>query len=172
MATSKELTTIPHERIVSNIHMIRGKKIMLDSDLAELYGVPTGRLNEQVRRNHERFPEDFMFRLTEKEFTVLRSQIAISNKEGRGGRRYPPLAFTEQGVAMLSSVLNSKQAVLVNVQIIRTFTRLRELLETNKVLRKKLMAIEQKYDKQFKVVFDVLKRLVVEEAKPKRKMGF
>ena len=133
---------IPTERIENKIFLIRGKKVMFDSDLAELYGVPTKRLNEQVKRNRRRFPDDFMFRLTKQEAESLRSQIATSNEgqmEGRGGRRYQPLCFTEQGIAMLSSVLNSEQAIQVNIHIIRVFTRLRELLATHAKLRRSLL---------------------------------
>jgi len=116
-------TTLPTERIERSILLIRGHKVLLDVDLAALYGVPTKRLNEQVRRNRARFPEDFMFQLTAEEATSLRSQFATSNK-GRGGRRYAPYAFTEQGVAMLSTVLNSERAILVNIEIMRAFVRL------------------------------------------------
>ena len=167
-----EIVTVPNERIVSSIYVIRGSKVMLDSDLAGLYKVTTGALNQAVKRNSERFPADFMFRLTDKETDALKSQIVISN-EGRGGRRRStPLAFTEQGVAMLSSVLRSKRAILVNVQIMRTFTKLRQLLATNDALRRKLEAMEEKYDGQFKAVFNVLKQLVVEKEKPKRHFGY
>ena len=166
-----KIVTVPDERIVSNIYLIRRKKVMLDRDLAELYGVPTGRLNEQVTRNEKRFPEDFMFRLTEAEFDSLRSQFATL--KGRGKHpKYLPRVFTEQGVAMLSTVLNSERAIQVNIQIMRTFTKLRQLLATNDALRRKLEAMEGKYDEQFKVIFDVLNRLVVEKAKPKRRFGY
>lgn len=123
--------------------MIRGQKVMLDFDLAELYGVSTGRLNERVSRNKKRFPEDFMFRLTKEETESLRSQFATSNV-GRGGRRYLPQAFTEQGVAMLSSVLNSEQAIEVNISIMRAFVRLRQMLETNEELNRKVRGRRQK----------------------------
>lgn len=142
---------------------------MLDRDLAELYGVETRILNQAVRRNMDRFPEDFMFQLTTAEFIDLKSQIVTSRW---GGTRKQPFAFTEQGVAMLSSALNSKRAVLVNIQIIRTFVKLRELLATNEALRKKIEIIERKYDNQFKIVFDVIKRLLAEEEKPKGQIGF
>jgi hypothetical protein len=128
---------------------------MLDEDLAELYKVPTMRLNEQVKRNSRRFPEDFMFRLTEQEFRTLISQIAIS-KPGRGGRRKPPYAFTEQGVAMLSAVLHSERAIDVNVGIMRAFVRLRRVLNSNQEFEKKLIALESKYDEKFKVVFQAI----------------
>ena len=134
---------------------------MLDFDLAELYGVPTKQLNQQVSRNRKRFPEDFMFQLTKEEAESLRSQIVTSNI-GRGGRRYLPRAFTEQGVAMLSSVLNSEQAIEVNIAIMRAFVRLRQMLETNEELNRKFAAVVKKlstHDKYFRVVFDELKKL-------------
>jgi hypothetical protein len=145
---------------------------MFDSDLAELYGVPTGRLNEQVKRNMTRFPSDFMFQLTADEAEALRSQIATS-KTGRGGRRYTPFVFTEQGVAMLSTVLNSERAILVNIAIMRTFVQLREILATHKDLAQKLEALEKRYDRQFKVVFDAIRQLMKPEELPKeRRIGF
>jgi len=162
---------IPTEKIESKIFIIRGKKVMLDSDLALLYSVETKVLLQAVRRNKDRFPEDFMFQLDQKEYEVLRSQIVTSNK-GRGGRRSKPCAFTEQGVAMLSSVLNSKRAIMVNIQIIRAFTKLREMIEGNRDLKKKIEEMERKYDTQFKVVFEAIKNLIEPERKPKRKIGF
>jgi hypothetical protein len=146
---------------------------MLDSDLAELYGVTTKRLNEQVRRNLPRFPEDFMFQLTESETYLLRSQFATS-KKGRGGRRYLPYAFTEQGVAMLSSVLNSERAIKVNIEIMRAFVRLRQILASNKELAKRLNELEKKFDTQFKIVFDAIRQLMAppESESPKRRIGF
>jgi len=132
---------------------------MIDDDLAELYQIPTKRLNEAVKRNSARFPNDFMFQLNKEEAISLRSQIATS-KIGRGGHRYFPYAFTEQGVAMLSSVLRSSRAVAVNVAIMRTFVRLRQLFASNKELAEKVAEMEKKYDKQFKIVFDVLKQLM------------
>lgn len=167
--TKKELIAIPGERIISRILLIRGKKVMLDQDLAELYMVGTKVLNLAVKRNIARFPSDFMFQLSEKEFENLRSQIETSSW---GGRRYLPHAFTEQGVAMLSSVLNSNRAIQVNIQIVRTFTKLRELLATNKELREKIESMERKYDKKLKEVFEVLKTLLIQEEKPKRQIGF
>ena len=161
--------TIPSERIISRIFLIRGKKVMIDRDLAELYEVGTKALNLAVKRNIDRFPPDFMFQLSEKEFKNLRSQIETSSW---GGRRYPPYAFTEQGVAMLSSVLNSKRAIQVNIQIIRTFTQLRELLATNKELRIKIENMEKKYDKQLREIFEAIKCLLMEETKPKNPIGF
>ena len=169
---------IPSERILSGILLIRGKKVMLDKDLAELYQVETKVLNQAVKRNIDRFPTDFMFQLTKKELLNLRYQFGISNltsqsvTSSRGGRRYAPYVFTEQGVAMLSSVLNSKRAIMVNIQIIRTFTKLRELLATHTQLRIKIERMEKKYDSQLKKVFEVLKQLLMEEEKPKRQIGF
>jgi hypothetical protein len=160
---------IPSERIENKIYLIRGEKAMLDSDLAELYGVTTKRLNEQVRRNLTRFPEDFMFRLTKEEAESLRSHFATSKKVGRGGRRYEALCFTEQGIAMLSSVLNSERAVQVNLYIIRVFTRLRALLVSHKELRDKV----EEYDKQIKVVFDAVRTLLTPPKEPKKsQIGF
>jgi ORF6N domain len=142
---------IQTEAIERSIILIRGHKVMLDTDLARLYGVPAKRLNEAVKRNIERFPDGFMFQLTSDEFEALRSQIATSSW---GGRRYLPYAFTEQGVAMLSSVLRSKRAVAVNIEIMRAFVRLRQMLASNAQLARRLDALEKKYDAQFKVVFD------------------
>ena len=144
---------------------------MLDSDLAELYNVETKVLLQAVKRNKDRFPEDFMFQLDQEEYEALRSQIVTSNK-GRGGRRFKPYAFTEQGIAMLSSILNSKRAIQVNIQIMRTFTKLREMIENNKELKRKLDDMEKKYDAQFQVVFEAIKKLIEPEVKPKRKIGF
>lgn len=170
------LNIIPNERIIKRIFWLRSDKVMLDSDLAELYEVSTKRLIEQMKRNADRFPSDFMFQLSDREMDVLRSQIATSKgketKAGRGGRRYNVYAFTEPGVAMLSSVLKSKRAVAVNIQIIRTFIELRKMLITHEALRKKIEAMEQKYDKRFKAVFDVLKQLLKEENEPVEKIGF
>jgi hypothetical protein len=168
---SKALVRIPVERIEKAIFLIRGEKVMLDRDLASLYEVTTSALKQSVRRNIERFPSDFMFVLDQNEFENWRSQIVISNSD-RMGIRYPPMAFTEQGVAMLSSVLRSKRAVAVNVQIMRTFVRLRLLLASNAELAKKLEELELKYDHQFKVVFDAIRQLMM-PAEPKRKqIGF
>ncbi|VAX15804.1 Putative DNA-binding protein [hydrothermal vent metagenome] len=162
---------IPSENIETKIYLIRGNKVMMDSDLALLYEIPTKRLLEQVRRNVERFPEDFMLQLTKEEYDFLRSQIATS-KKGSGGRRYLPYAFTEQGVAMLSSVLKSKRAIEVNIAIMRAFVKLRKMLASNDELKRKLAAMERKYDSQFKVVFDAIKQLMTDDIKPKRKIGF
>ena len=163
---------VSNARIISRIFLIRGKKVMLDRDLAMLYGVRTMVLNQSVRRNIKRFPEDFLFQVSEEEMKLLISQIVISNKPGRGGTRKLPLAFTEQGVAMLSSVLNSERAILVNIQIIRTFTRIRQMLAGNRNLRLKIEEMERNYDKNFKIIFDTLKKMIDEEEKPKKIMGF
>ena len=173
---SNDIALIPVEVVERRIYLIRGHKVMLDSDLAELYNVPTKRLNEQVRRNLRRFPEDFMFQLTEKEaeraWVFLRSQIATS-KPGRGGRRYRPYAFTEQGVAMLSSVLNSERAIQVNIAIMRAFVKLRQLLATHKDLARKLAEMEKKYDVQFKTVFDAIRQLMQPPStRQKKQIGF
>ena len=167
----KAESIIPVERIYKSILLMRGRKVMLDRDLAELYGVSTKRLNEQVRRNIERFPEDFMFQLRNDEVGLLRSHFATS-KGGRGGRRYRPYAFTEQGVAMLSSVLRSKRAVDVNIAIMRTFVKLREILATNASLRRKIEAMERRYNEQFKYVFAILSEMVMAEPKPKGQIGY
>lgn len=163
------LVSIPAENIASKIFLIRGRKVMIDSDLAELYGVTTGNLNLSVKRNSERFPEDFMFRLTELEYQNLKLQPAISSW---GGRRSLPCVFTEQGVSMLSSILQSKRAIQVNIQIIRTFTKLREILAQNKHLAQKIELMEKKYDKEITQIFKLLKRLTEEEQEPKEKIGF
>jgi hypothetical protein len=165
----KEL--IPVEIIEKKIYLIRGHKVMLDRDLAELYEVETRVLNQAVKRNLNRFPEDFMFQLTQAEMENWKSQIVISNKDKMGLRK-APYAFTENGVAMLSSVLSSERAVEVNIQIMRTFTRLREMLLTHKDLQRKIEDMEKKYDTQFKVVFDAIRSLMSPAEKPKRKIGF
>jgi phage regulator Rha-like protein len=162
---------IPSERIEHAILLIRGEKVMLDSDLAKLYGVPVKTLLQSVKRNRERFPDDFMYQLTAKEFTVLKSQI-VTSKIGRGGRRSAPYAFTENGVAMLSSVLRSKRAVAVNIEIMRTFTRMRQLLASHTELARRLDDLEKKYDKQFSVVFDAIRQLMTPPTKGHREMGY
>ncbi len=162
-------TMLPEETIQSKIYLIRGKKVMLDRDLAKLYGVEPKTLNQAVKRNSKRFPEDFMFTLDFKEFSSLKSQIVTSSW---GGVRKMPHAFTEQGVAMLSSVLHSQRAIQVNIQIMRTFTRLREMLNSHEDLRRKIEAMERKYDQQFAVVFDAIKQLLEPPKKPKKKIGF
>jgi len=155
---NNEDSIIPLEFIERKIFMIRGYKVMIDDDLAGLYQVSTKSLNQAVKRNGGRFPRDFMFRLTKEEAQSLRSQI-VTSKIGRGGHRYLPYAFTEQGVAMLSSILRSPRAVAVNIAIMRAFVRLRQLLASNKELAEKVAEMEKKYDKQFKIVFDVLHQL-------------
>jgi hypothetical protein len=162
---------LPRERIERSILLIRGHKVILDADLAELYGVETRALLQAVSRNQKRFPEDFMFQMSKKEYELLRSQIVIS-KKGRGGRRYLPYVFTEQGVAMLSSVLRSERAVQVNIEIMRAFVRLRRMLASNEDLARKLAALEKKYDSQFRVVFDAIRELMAPPEPNKRKIGF
>jgi len=160
--------------VVNKIYEIRGLKVMLDSDLAELYGVETKRINEQIRRNLERFPEDFMFQLTEIEWESLRSQIATS-KIGRGGRTYLPNVFTEHGILMLSSVLNSQQAIQVNIQIVRVFTRLRTLLSEHGELKTEIANIKKKLnnqDKNIELVFSYIDELTEKKAKPRKRIGF
>ena len=165
----KTSSIIPVERIRQCILLIRKQKVMLDSDLAKLYGVQTKVLIQAVKRNIDRFPSDFMFQLSEPELSNLRSQIVTSNW---GGRRYNPYAFTEQGVAMLSSVLRSKRAVEVNIAIMRTFVKLRAILADNAILRRKIESMERKYDEQFQQVFTLIKQMLTEETKPKAQIGF
>jgi hypothetical protein len=191
------------EKLAPLVHYLRHEKVILDSDLAELYGVETGRLNEAVKRNLDRFPEDFMFQLTENELETLLSQIAIANNAEpslrsqsatldatpptlrsqivtsknaeRGGRRSLPYAFTEQGVAMLSSVLRSPRAVEVNIAIMRTFVQLRRLMDSNALLAEKIEALEAKYaehDQHFQLVFDAIKQLIASPTPPTRGIGF
>ena len=166
---------VPSERIKSKIYIIRNKKVMLDRELAELYGVETGDLNQAVKRNLERFPEDFMFQLSKEEAKNWISQIVISNKE-RMGLRKMPYAFTEQGVAMLSSVLNSKIAIEVNIRIIRTFMELRDLIANNELIKQKIEELERKYqchDQKFQIVFDAIRELLVPPpVKEKKPIGF
>lgn len=169
--TKNKLAIIPDEVIANKIYIIRGHKVMIDRDLAELYGVDTRTLNQAVRRNKRRFPSDFMWQLTQEEFNNWISQIVISNRE-KMGLRIRPLVFTEQGVAMLSSVLNSERAILVNIQIMRTFTKLRGLLVTNEQLRKKIEKLESKYDQHFRVVFAAIRKLIEDDDKPKKQIGF
>ena len=167
--SSREI--VPIEIIERRIYHIRGQRVMLDNNLAQLYGVPTKALNLAVRRNRERFPEDFMFRLTTDEVQRLRFQIETSNVR-RGGRRYLPYAFTQEGVAMLSGILRSKQAVRVNIEIMRAFVRMRELLVAHKDLSRKLAELEKKYDKQFVIVFDAIRRLLEPTINRKQEIGF
>ena len=169
--TTHSLVTLPVERIEKSIYVIRGEKVMLDRDLAELYGVATKVLKQSVRRNAGRFPDDFMFVLTEAEFEDWRSQFVTSTAD-RKGLRYAPMAFTEQGVAMLSSVLRSKRAIAVNVEIMLTFVRLRHMLGSNEQLAKKLEALEKKYDHQFKAVFDAIRQLMIPPDPKRKAIGF
>jgi ORF6N domain-containing protein len=168
----------PVALIESRIYLIRGLKVLLDADLAALYQVETKVFNQAVRRNQERFPDDFMFQLTPKEDEALRSQIVTSNQPtGRGGRRYRPYAFTEQGVAMLSSVLTSKRAIEVNIAIMRTFVRLRQLLATNEELAHRLDELEWRQNEQgqqIQTVFEVIQHLIEAPAAegPRRRIGF
>lgn len=160
---------IPVEIIERKILLIRGKKVMVDADLAELYGVETKALKRSVKRNMDRFPEDFLIQINSEEFESLRCHFGTSK---RGGVRYLPYAFTENGVAMLSSILNSKRAIQVNIQIMRTFTRLREILGTHEDLRRKIEQMEKKYDGQFKVVFEAIREMMTPPETKKRKIGF
>jgi len=168
MATkSKAVTLVPDERVIEKIFLMRGRKVMIDRDLAQLYGVPTKVFNQAVKRNNRRFPEDFMFQLTKEELDSLRSQFVTL--EGRGKySKYLSYAFTEQGVAMLSGVLNSERAIHVNIQIMRNFVKLRELLATNEQLARKLRDMEKRYDSQFQQVFRVITKLMASGADPKR----
>jgi len=153
------------------IYLIRGERVMLDQDLAQLYNVKTKTLIQAVKRNRKRFPSDFMFQLSNQEFTALRSQIVTS--KGRGGRRTAPYAFTEHGVAMLSSVLSTENAVEINIQVIRTFVRLRKIIASHAGLAEKLNKLEQRYDAQFRSVFDAIRKLMAETEVPKmRRIGF
>jgi hypothetical protein len=160
---------IKREEIISRIYYLRGEKVMIDQDLALLYEVETKVLLQAVKRNILRFPKDFMFQLTKEEFINLRSQIVTSRW---GGRRYAPFVFTEQGVAMLSGLLNSDRAIKVNIEIMWAFVRLRKLIDSNKYLAKKIEQLEAKYDEQFKIVFEAIRQLIKEDAKPKRRIGF
>ncbi len=177
MDQNKYTPGIPDELITNKIFVVREKKVILDRDLAELYDVETRRLNEQVKRNIDRFPADFMFQLTVEEFENLKSQFATSSW---GGRRKLPYAFTEQGVAMLSGVLNSKRAIKVNIQIMRVFTRMRKLLETHKAILKKLDELERKdieHDKKIVLIFEYLKQLELakqkeHEQRTQKRLGF
>jgi len=161
---------IPADRIEKAILIIRKQKVMLDTDLAALYGVQTRVLVQAIKRNIERFPQDFMFQLSREEFTILRSQIVTSSDWG--GRRYPPYAFTEQGVAMLSSVLRSQSAIQVNIEIMRAFIRLRQMLASHADLARKLDALEKKYDAQFKEVFQAIRQLMAPPEPKRRPLGF
>jgi hypothetical protein len=163
---------LPDEILVSKIYFLRNQKIMLDKDLAELYGVTTGNLNKAVKRNIDRFPEDFMFQLNEQEFQNLIFQSGISNW---GGTRKIPFAFTEQGVAMLSGVLNSKRAITVNIQIMRMYSKMREIQFANKDIQLKLTELENKIgnqDQSIQQLFEYLRQLVHQENEPRKRIGF
>jgi hypothetical protein len=168
--SKKGRNLLPVSRIENAIFLIRDNKVMLDQDLAAMYGVETRVLVQAVKRNLDRFPEDFMFQLSGDEFANLKSQIVTSSW---GGRRTRPYAFTEQGVAMLSSVLRSKRAILVNIEIMRTFVRLRRILATHEELAHKLASLERRYDKQFKLIFDAIREIMTPKDPPKRRqIGF
>ncbi len=169
MARKRALIRV--EDIAHRIHTIRGQRVMLDADLAALYGVTTGRLNEQVRRNLTRFPADFTFQLTRDEVTSLISQFAIS-KPGRGGRHKLPQAFTEHGAVMLASVLNSPAAVAASIQVVRAFIQLRGLLASHQELVRRLDELEAKYDSQFRAVFQAIRELMQPTAPPRKQIGF
>ena len=168
MAKSSEI--IPVERIQNSIYLIRKQKVMLDKDLAALYGVKPIVLRQQVKRNIGRFPVDFMYQLTDKEVAILLSQNVIPSRRSLGG--YNPYVFTQEGIAMLSSVLRSKRAIEVNIAIMRTFVKLRRILATNDLLRRKIESMERKYDEQFSVVFEVLEKMLAEPEKSKKPFGF
>lgn len=170
----KETSIVPEEAIASRIYWIRGVKVMLDEDLAELYQLLTKRLNEQVRRNMDRFPEDFMFVLDEQEWDALRSQFATS-KRGRGGRRYPPMAFTEHGVLMLSSVLNSKRAIAVNIRIMRVFVRMSRILMNDRELLLRLERMEGRQnasEEALSGLFEAVKQLMNKPAGDRKRIGY
>jgi hypothetical protein len=178
---------IPAETIQKAIYLLRGQNVILDRDLAAMYGVPTKALKQAVKRNALRFPSDFMFVLSREEFTAWRSQFVTSNDDRaeflrsqsvtskadpRGGTQYPPMAFTEQGVAMMSSVLNSERAIQVNIAIMRTFTQMRRMIASHAEFARKLAELEKKYDAQFRVVFDAIRQLMTPPEKPRSRIGF
>jgi len=168
------IITVPEERLLHHIYIIRGKKVMLDKDLASLYGIETKRLKEQVRRNRNRFPADFMFELNKKEFENWRSQFATSNSEIMG-MRHAPFAFTEHGILMLSSILNTDPAIKVNIRIMRIFIKMREMLHTHKALLEKLEQLEKKvtgHDDSIKLIFQSLRRFLQNQNPPRRRIGF
>lgn len=173
--TKNKQPTIPLERIAQSILIVRGQKVLLDADLAALYGVATKRLNEQVRRNRERFPEDFMFQLSDDEYASLRSHFAISNSS-RGGRRYLPYVFTEHGAIMAAAVLNTPRAVEVSIYVVRAFVQLREMLASNKELARKLNELERKlatHDQAIAGILNTIRELMKPPAPPpKRRIGF
>ncbi|MEI7897058.1 MAG: ORF6N domain-containing protein [bacterium] len=161
---------LQEEFLAQRIFFIRGKKVMFDFDLARLYEIETRVLKQQVRRNSERFPDDFMFQLSDYETDIMVSQFVIPSKRSLGGAR--PMAFTEQGVAMLSSVLRSKRAILVNIAIMRAFVNLRQLIDTNKDLLTRIDSLEEKYDQKFLLVFEAIKELIREENQPREAIGY
>ncbi|MBI5755772.1 MAG: ORF6N domain-containing protein [Nitrospirae bacterium] len=165
------MEVIPQQIIENKILIIRGKKVMLDRDLAVLYGVEAKVLNQAVKRNFKRFPSDFMFQLSQEEAMELSRSQFVTLKRGQN-IKYLPYAFTENGVAMLSSVLNSERAITVNIQIMRTFTKLREMLATHKELRQKIEEMEKKYDAQFKIVFDAIRQIMASPESKEKKIGF
>lgn len=158
------------ENIVSHIRIVRGRKVILDSDLAALYGVSTKRLNEQVKRNLDRFPSDFMFQLTQAETDFLRSQFATSSKS-QGGRRFLPYVFTEHGTLMAANILNNPIAIAVSIEIVRTFVQLRQTLLAHQELKRKIELLESKYDSQFRSIFDAIKQLMIPPESSRRSIG-
>jgi len=171
MQTLSKNAIVPSALISQKIFFVRGTRVMLDADLARLYGVATKNLNKAVKRNASRFPSDFMFQLSSNEMRILRFQNGTS-KRGQGGRRYFPYAFTEQGISMLSSVLRSSRAVQVNVAIMRTFVRLREMLATHEELRRKIDAMEKRYDARFQAVFETIRQMLATPLPAKKPIGF
>lgn len=172
MSFSTTSAALAASAINEQIYFVRSTRVMLDSDLARLYGVSTSRLNEAVQRNRDRFPKDFMFQLNKRDLQVLRSQFAISKSSGSGGRRFLPYAFTEHGIAMLSSVLHSNRAVQVNIAIMRAFVQLRRMLATHEDLRRKIAEMEKRYDSKFHAVFATLRQMLETPIPPKRQIGF
>jgi len=162
---------VPMTVIEGKIYLLRGQKVMIDRDLAQLYGVSTMVLNQAVKRNRERFPSDFMFQLTKHEMEGWKSQISVMDSD-RMGLRKPFVVFTELGVAMLSSVLRSPRAIAVNIQIMRTFSRLREMLAENDDLRRKVEALEKQYDENFKIVFDAIRNMIADDGREMAEIGF
>jgi len=167
----KQSSLIPLERIENSIYMIRGEKVMLDRDLAALYEINTKELKQAVKRNIDRFPADFMFVLSSSDFIKWRSQF-VTSKADRMGLRYPPMAFTEHGILMLSSVLRSERAILVNIEIMRAFVKLRQMLSSNTELSKRLDELESKYDRQFRVVFDAIRQFMSPRPPNHKPIGF
>jgi hypothetical protein len=169
--SSKHSSLIPIEKIERAIYLIRGEKVMLDRDLAALYGVPTKALKQAIKRNSDRFPADFMFVLSPSEFQTWRSQF-VTSKADRKGLRYAPMALTEHGILMLSSVLNSERAIRVNIEIMRAFVKLRQMLASNAELSRRLDELESKYDRHFKVVFDAMRELMNPPVPSRKRIGF